>query len=71
MTVSEASADVDDGLGFWDHYVRPAHETPVTDPEPPAGCEDSFADKNLGLCVPISYSAHYSAALLWRKSIHN
>ena len=71
MTVPEASTDVDDGFGFRDHYVRSAHETSVTDSEPPAGGENSFADKNLGLCVPTSYPAHYSAALLWRNSIHN
>ena len=71
MTVPETSADVDDGLGFRNHYVRPAHETLVADPEPPAGGKNPFADKNFGLCVPASYPAHYSASLLWSDSIHN
>ena len=71
MTVPETSAYINDGLGFRNHYIRPAHETSVADPKPPAGGENPFADKNLGLCVPTYYPAHYSASLLWSDSIHN
>ena len=70
MTVPEASTDVDYGAGFRNHNVRLAHEPPVADPKPPAGGKNPLADKNLGLCVPASYPAHYFASLLWSNSIH-